>query len=88
MAVMDDLIPWISLKDVQGIGNLLYKRLIDRFQSPEAVFASSFEELAAVEGISEKVARAIHRYRTPDWVYLPLQIGVAWWCWGILGSET
>jgi DNA processing protein len=56
---MDSLLPWFYLKSVPGIGNHLYKRLIDRFNSPEAVFRSSPQQLLEVEGISARQAAAI-----------------------------
>ncbi|MFO7964653.1 MAG: DNA-processing protein DprA [Desulfobacterales bacterium] len=58
---MKHLIPWFELKHVPGIGNLLYKRLIDRFGSPEAVFGASYEDLCQIEGISKKTALAVIR---------------------------
>jgi len=56
---MEHLIPWFNLKCVPGIGNLLFKRLLDRFSTPRKVFAASREDLLAVEGISLKSAAAI-----------------------------
>ena len=56
---MDRLIPWFNLKRINGIGNLLFKRLLDRFSSPRLVFEASREELLAVEGISPRLAAAI-----------------------------
>jgi len=56
---MEHLIPWFNLKCVPGIGNLLFKRLLDRFSTPRKVFAVSREDLLAVEGISLKSAAAI-----------------------------
>ena len=60
---MDKLLPWFSLKDVPGIGNHLFKRLIDRFHSPEHVFQASQEQLLEVEGISKRQAEAIRNYK-------------------------
>lgn len=56
-----DLLPWFRLKAVHGIGNLICKRLIDAFGSPEAVFSAPPERLARVEGISDRLARGIIR---------------------------
>jgi len=53
---------WLALKEVAGIGNILYKRLIDTFKTPEAVFAADEEALSMVEGISEGVAGEIIRF--------------------------
>ncbi|PIP42541.1 MAG: DNA processing protein DprA, partial [Desulfobacterales bacterium CG23_combo_of_CG06-09_8_20_14_all_51_8] len=41
---MEHILPWLALKNVSGVGNHLYKRLMDRFHSPEQVFdAPKFE---------------------------------------------
>jgi DNA processing protein len=63
---MDKLLPWFYLKGVPGIGNHLYKRLIDRFHSPEFVLQSSLEQLLEVEGISARQAAAILGCKPPD----------------------
>ncbi|MBU0992591.1 MAG: DNA-processing protein DprA [Proteobacteria bacterium] len=63
---MQKLIPWFFLKSVPGIGNHLFKRLLDRFGSPEKVISAPFEELAAVQGISNKIIAAIRNTRVPD----------------------
>ncbi|PIE70428.1 MAG: DNA-protecting protein DprA [Deltaproteobacteria bacterium] len=58
--------PWFRLTQVQGIGNYLFKRLIDRFASPEAVFAATDTELATVEGMGPGRIRLIRHARLPD----------------------
>lgn len=63
---MDKLLPWFCLKRVSGIGNHLYKRLIDRFKLPQMVFQATEKELIQVEGISIRQAAAIKNFRTPD----------------------
>jgi DNA processing protein len=63
---MHKLLPWFCLKSVPGIGNHLFKRLIDRFELPEVVLQASEEELIQVEGISGRQAAAIQNFRTPD----------------------
>lgn len=63
---MDKLLPWFCLKRVPGIGNHLFKRLIDRFELPEKVFQASKAELIQVEGISARLAVSIKNFRTPD----------------------
>ena len=63
---MDKLTPWFLLKDVPGVGNLLYKRLIAQFKSPENVFEASETELLKVQGVSPKVARAILSHLLSD----------------------
>jgi DNA processing protein len=63
---MKHLIPWFALKNVPGIGNHLYKKLIDRFQSPDQVLGASAEALCEVAGVTEKLARAVGEYRIDD----------------------
>lgn len=62
------LLPWLTLKSVPGIGNLLFKRLIDRFQSPESVLEASYEDLVQVDGITPRLVSGIMGHRTPDHV--------------------
>ena len=64
--VMKHLLPWFSLKNVPGVGNHLFKRLIDHFTSPEHVFNASQEQLLQVEGVTTRVAAAIRNYKVSD----------------------
>ncbi len=50
---------WIWLKQISGIGTILEKRLLDRFQSPQAVYEACEEELLSVEGIGPALAKVI-----------------------------
>ena len=70
----DHLIPWLMLKNVDGIGNLLFRRLMDRFGSPEAVLATSPKDLTGVEGVGETLARAISTQRMSDRVRAELKM--------------
>lgn len=74
MIEMDNLLPWFDLKSVPGIGNHLYKRLIDRFNSPESVFRSSPQQLLEVEGISANQATAILNYKPADRIKAELDL--------------
>lgn len=65
---MNHIVPWLTLQSVPGVGNLLFSRLIDTFQTPQRVLSASSEALARVEGITPKIADAVQRQRTPDWV--------------------
>jgi DNA processing protein len=58
-ASAERLLPWFVLRSVPGVGNLLCRRLVDRFGDAEAVLAAPPEELAAVEGVPDRVAKAI-----------------------------
>ncbi|MGD9250943.1 MAG: DNA-processing protein DprA [Desulfobacterales bacterium] len=57
----EHLLAWFRLRSVVGIGNLLFRRLIQHFDNPEAVFASSDDALLAVEGVSPRLVAAIRR---------------------------
>ncbi len=58
---MDHLIPWFVLKSVTGIGNLLFKRLISHFGTPQTVLQASAQELIQVEGITHHLTTAIQK---------------------------
>lgn len=66
---MERLVSWLTLKSVPGIGNLLFRRLIGCFGTPERVLKASRHRLEHVEGITSRLATAICRYRTPDGIY-------------------
>ena len=74
MGYMEKFLPWLALKSVPGVGNLIFKRLVDRFKSPEAVFQASSGELGQVSGMSQRLARQIRRYRVPGWVHAELEL--------------
>ena len=63
---MKDILPWFALKSVPGIGALFYKRLIDRFKTPEAVFRASNQDLQGVEGMTSRLLSHIQHHRVPD----------------------
>ncbi len=49
---------WLALRLVRGVGNVTYRELLERFGSPQAVFAASSAALTEA-GIHAEVARAI-----------------------------
>ena len=63
---MHDILPWLVLKSVPGVGNLLFNRLIRQFLTPDAVMAASVENLTAVKGITPRIAHAITHHTCPD----------------------
>jgi len=65
---MDNIRPWFNLKTVPGIGNLLGKRLIDHFQSPQNIFQATDEALLQVDGVTGHHVAAIRSHTTPPWV--------------------
>ena len=63
---MQTLLPWFALKGVPGIGNHLFKRLLDRFRSPDLVFEASQEDLLQVAGITPRIVAAINKSTIPE----------------------
>ncbi|MBM4277834.1 MAG: DNA-protecting protein DprA [Deltaproteobacteria bacterium] len=57
----DDLFYYVALSFVPGVGSVFIKRLLDRFQTPAAVFQASMKELLEVEGLGAKVASEIRK---------------------------
>jgi DNA processing protein len=55
----EDIFYWLALSLTPGVGSILFKRLLDRFKTPEAVFSAPMKELSKIEGLGEKVAREI-----------------------------
>jgi DNA processing protein len=56
---------WIALKSVNGIGNVNFPALVDKFGSLPAVFAASVPDLKEIKGISSPLAAAIVNFK--DW---------------------
>lgn len=50
---------WFALRSVPFVGNVLFRRLLERFGSPEAVFQASDAALAAVKGVSAAVVTSL-----------------------------
>ena len=71
---MDNILPWFALKSTPGIGALLFKRLIDRFNSPEVVFRATRKDLVDVEGITPRLAASIKQHKIGDSVKKDLDL--------------
>ena len=56
---MEDKLYWLALNLIPGVGPIAYRNLVGTFRDPERVFAASTKELAAVEGVGEKIIGAI-----------------------------
>ncbi len=63
---MEELRPWFALRSVPGIGNHLFKRLLERFKTPQNVFKASFDELTQVKGVSGRIAASVVSFKLPD----------------------
>ncbi len=60
---MSDLRPWLALKSVPGVGNLLFRRLVEKFQSPETVFHADDSALLTVQGITPRLIQSIRNHK-------------------------
>ncbi len=61
VVMAEDIFHWVALNLVPGVGSVYIKRLLDRFQTPEAVFKASMKELLEVEGLGVKAANEIKK---------------------------
>jgi len=50
---------WIGLKAVPGIGNVTFRRLLERFETPEAALSAPPAALAGVRGVTPAILEAI-----------------------------
>ena len=57
--VSDPVIAWIGLSSIPGVGRTTFRKLVERFGSPEAVFAAPSHELDEINGVSEKALKGI-----------------------------
>jgi DNA processing protein len=73
---MEHLLPWFVLKSIPGIGNHLYKRLIDRFHSPDSALEASYDDLVTIDGLSGRLAQAIKTCRIPRTVQNELDLAL------------
>jgi DNA processing protein len=56
---------WYALKSIPLVGNVTFRRLLERFDTPERALQASAEELAQVKGVSAAAVASIlrHDYR-------------------------
>ncbi|HEY6007140.1 MAG TPA: DNA-processing protein DprA [Geobacteraceae bacterium] len=56
---------WFALRSVPLVGNVTFRRLLERFETPERVLHASPAELAAVKGVNAAVVASLasHDYR-------------------------
>jgi len=62
----DERYAWLALRAVPGIGDVLCKRVIERFGSPAAALRADPTEWTTIEGIGSKVAQSLRSYRADD----------------------
>lgn len=71
---MENILPWFFLKSVFGIGNHTFKRLINRFNSPELVIEAPREDLLKVAGMTPRLVLAIRQHKLPGFVKRDLDL--------------
>lgn len=59
MTLIDQQALWLTLSRTNGLGGLTCKRLLDVFESPQAILQAPWMDLCERGGLSEKAARAI-----------------------------
>lgn len=69
---MPDIEPWIALSTIPEIGHITFRKLLSVYGKPEAVFDAPVEELAGIEGVSERKARNIKGFS--DWKLIKAQL--------------
>ncbi len=57
-----ECIEWIALKSVPLVGNVVFRRLLEHFDSPAAVLRASAAELSRLPGIGPAVADSIAKH--------------------------
>jgi len=55
----DTKFSWLALKMIPNLGNITYKRLLDRFGDPANVFTATLKDLIEVEGLRAETAKRI-----------------------------
>jgi len=65
---------WLALSSIPGVGNVIYKRLLETFHTPENVFQSKPDEFKKVEGIRTKTVEAITNFKNADRVNRELDL--------------
>lgn len=70
---MDHIVPWLTLKSITGIGNLLFSRLIGHFGSPQKVLRADIAALKKVSGVSPRIAASITNCSPTDQVFSEIE---------------
>ena len=54
---------WLKLSRAEGVGSIIFARLMDQFGSPQAIMGVSVSQLTKISGIGTKTAESIARTR-------------------------
>lgn len=60
----DELLDWLGLRLINGVGSVTFARLVERFGSPGAAMGASVEQIMKLPRMQRDVAEAIH---AKDW---------------------
>jgi DNA processing protein len=71
-----DLVPWVALSRVKGLGCVGFKRLVAHFPNPTAVFRASAGELMAVSGLERDAIEALLHFS--EWAPAEAESRRAW----------
>ncbi|MDY0132555.1 MAG: DNA-processing protein DprA [Desulforegulaceae bacterium] len=71
-----DISPWLVLKSVNGIGNILIKRLLEKFSTPEQIFSSPINKLCSIEGMTQKRAESIKKAKETKFIKDEIKIAL------------
>jgi DNA processing protein len=55
----DPILYWVGLSIVPGVGRVTFRRLVERFGSPERALSAGSDDLQSIEGLSHKVIDAL-----------------------------
>ena len=55
----DPILYWVGLSSIPGVGRTTFRRLIERFGSPEHALGAGRDDLQSVEGLPRKVVDAL-----------------------------
>jgi DNA processing protein len=55
----DSRLSWLGLKMIPNLGNITYKRLLDKFGDPDTVFEADLDDLLEVDGLRVDTAKRI-----------------------------
>jgi len=64
---------WIALKSIEGVGNIMFPALVEKFGSPSAVFNASTSQLTEIPGVSNHTAKQISDFKEWDKVTKELE---------------
>lgn len=51
--------PWIALRAAEGVGPVLFRRLLERFDTPDQVLSATPSSLCTVRGVTPQIAEAV-----------------------------